>query len=179
EEWGARLELAAAYRLLAHHSMTHLINSHITLRVPGTKDQFLINPYGPLFEQITASCLVKIDANGAVLEDTPYAINRAGFIIHGAIHLGRPDLHCVIHTHTAAGMAVSALDCGILPLNQGAQRFYNRVGYHDHEGVSHDLDERSRLVRDLGQNKVMILKNHGLIACGIDVAEAFYMIYHL
>lgn len=179
EEWDARLELAATYRLVAHHGWTHLINNHITLRVPGTRDQFLINPYGPLFEQITASMLVKIDLDGNVLEDMPQEINRAGFVIHSAIHMSRMDLHCVIHTHTVAGQAVSALDCGLLPLNQGSLRFYKRVGYHDHEGISHDLDERDRIVRDLGEHKVLILRNHGLLTGGANCAEAFNLMYHL
>ena len=179
EEWDARLELAATYRLVAHHGWTHLINNHITLRVPGTQDQFLINPYGPLFEQITASMLVKIDVDGNVLEDTPFEINQAGFVIHSAIHMSRTDLHCVIHTHTVAGQAISALDCGLLPLNQGSLRFYKRVGYHDHEGISHDLSERDRIVRDLGENKVLILRNHGLLTAGVNCAEAFNLMYHL
>lgn len=179
EEWKARLELAATYRLVTHHGWTHLINNHITLRVPGTRDQFLINPYGLLYEQITTSCLVRIDVDGNVLEDTPYEINQAGFVIHSAIHMAREDLHCVIHTHTVAGQAVSALDCGLLPLNQGSLRFYNRVGYHDHEGISHDLSERDRIVRDLGAHKVLILRNHGLLTAGVNAAEAFNLMYHL
>ena len=139
------------------HGWTHLINNHITVRVPGTMDQFLINPYGYLYEQITASSLVKIDVEGSILDDTPYEVNRAGFVIHSAVHMARPDLHAIIHTHTVAGQAVSALDCGLLPLNQAALRFYNRVGYHDHEGISHDLSERDRIVRDLGPHKVLIM----------------------
>lgn len=179
DEWQARLELAATYRLVAHHGWTHLVNNHITLRVPGTSDQFLINPYGLLFEQITASCLVKIDVDGNLLEKSDFEVNRAGFVIHSAIHMARQDLHCVIHTHTVAGQAVSALECGLLPLNQGSLRFYNRVGYHDHEGISHDLSERDRLVRDLGQHKVLILRNHGLLTAGTNAAEAFNLMYHL
>ncbi len=178
-EWKARLELAAAYRLVAHFGWTHLINNHITLRVPGTSDQFLINPYGMLYEQISASDLIKIDINGNMLEESPYEVNEAGFIIHSAIHMSRMDLHCVIHTHTAAGQAVSALDCGLLPLNQGSLRFYNRVGYHDHEGISRELDERERIVKDLGNHKVLILRNHGLLTAGVNVAEAFNLMYHL
>ena len=179
EEWQARLDLAATYRLVAHHGWTHLINNHVTLRVPGTRDQFLINPYGLLYEQITASSLVKIDVDGNVLEETPYEINEAGFVIHSAIHMAREDLHCVIHTHTVAGQAVSALDCGLLPLNQGSLRYYKRVGYHDHEGISHDLTERERIVRDLGDHKVLILRNHGLLTAGVNAAEAFNLMYHL
>ena len=178
-EWKARCDLAAAYRLTAHFGWTHLINNHISVRVPGATDQFLINPYGPLYEQITASSLVKIDVNGKILEDTEYEVNEAGFIIHSAIHMARMDLHCVFHTHTVAGQAVSALDCGLLPLNQTALRFYKRVGYHDHEGVSRDIDERARIARDLGDHKVLILKNHGLLTAGVNVAEAFHLMYHL
>ena len=178
-EWKARLELAAAYRLTAHFGWTHLVNNHITLRVPDTQDQFLINPYGMLYEQISASDLIKIDINGKMLEESPYEVNEAGFIIHSAIHMSRMDLHCVIHTHTVAGQAVSALDCGLLPLNQGSLRYYNRVGYHDHEGISRDLDERERIVKDLGNHKVLILRNHGLLTAGVNVAEAFNLMYHL
>ena len=179
EEWQARLDLAACYRLVAHFGWTHLINNHITLRVPGTDDQFLINPYGLLYEQITASSLVKIDVDGNLLEETRYEINRAGFVIHSAVHMARPELHAMIHTHTVAGQAVSALDCGLLPLNQGSLRFYKRVGYHDHEGISDDLSERDRIVAALGPHKVLIMRNHGLLTAGANVAEAFHLMYHL
>ncbi len=179
EEWEARLELAAAYRLTAHFGWTHLINNHISLRVPGTEDQFLLNPWGLLYEDITASSLVKIDCDGKVLEDTPFEINRAGFIIHSAIHMARPDLHCVMHTHTVAGQSVSALDCGILPLNQGAMRFYNHTAFHEFEGIAVELGERERLVADLGNHKVMVLRNHGLLTAGVDTGEAFNLMYHL
>jgi ribulose-5-phosphate 4-epimerase/fuculose-1-phosphate aldolase len=175
----ARLELAAAYRMVAHYGWTNLVNNHISMRVPGTEDQFLINPYGLLYEQITASCLVKIDLDGNILQNTPYQINRAGFVIHSSIHMARKDLHCVIHTHTVAGQAVSALDCGLLPLNQGAMRFYNRIGYHDFEGIARDTDEGDRLIRDLGKHKCLVLKNHGLITAGANVGEAFHLLYHL
>ena len=153
DEWQARVELAAAYRLVAHYGWTHLINNHISLRVPNTEEQFLINPYGFLYEQITASSLVKIDVDGNVLDDSPYPVNRAGFVIHRAIHMARKDLHAIIHTHTVAGQAVSALDCGLLPLNQSAMRYYKRIGYHEFEGVANDLDERERIVADLGDHK--------------------------
>ncbi len=179
DEWEARLELAAAYRLTAHFGWTHLINNHISLRVPGTEDQFLLNPWGLLYEQITASSLVKIDCDGKVLEDTPYDINRAGFIIHSAIHMARRDVHCIMHTHTVAGQAVSALDCGILPLNQGAMRFYNHMAFHEFEGIAVELGERERLVADLGKHKVMVLRNHGLLTAGVDAGEAFNLMYHL
>ncbi len=179
EEWQARVELAAAYRLVAHYGWTHLINNHISVRVPNTKDQFLINPYGLLYEQVTASNLVKIDVDGNVLDDTPYEVNRAGFVIHSAIHMGRMDLHAILHTHTVAGQAVSALDCGLLPLNQTALRFYKRISYHDYEGVSRDLDERERIVADMGDHKCMIMKNHGLLTAGVNIGEAFNLMYYL
>lgn len=178
-EWKARVDLAAAYRLTAHFGWTHLVNNHISVRVPGTDDQFLINPYGFLYEQITASSLIKIDVNGKILEETPFDVNEAGFVIHSAIHMARRDLHAVMHTHTVTGQAVSALDCGLLPLNQGSMRYYNRIAYHDYEGISRDVDERVSIVRDLGAHKCMILRNHGLLTAGVDVGEAFHLMYHL
>jgi ribulose-5-phosphate 4-epimerase/fuculose-1-phosphate aldolase len=179
EEWQARVDLAAAYRLVAHYGWTHLINNHISLRVPGTQNQFLINPYGLLYEQVTASNLVKIDVDGNILDETPYQVNRAGFVIHSAIHMARKDLHAVLHTHTVAGQALSALDRGLIPLNQSAMRFYKRIGYHDFEGVANDLDERERIVRDLGEHKCLILKHHGLLTAGVNVGEAFNLMYYL
>jgi ribulose-5-phosphate 4-epimerase/fuculose-1-phosphate aldolase len=178
-EWQARVDLAAAYRLVAHFGWTHLINNHISLRVPDTEDQFLINPYGFLYEQITASSLIKIDVDGNILDETEHEVNKAGFVIHSAIHMARKDLHCVIHTHTVAGQAVSALDCGLLPLNQGSMRYYNRIGYHDFEGIARNVDERVRIVEDLGEHKCLILRNHGLLTAGANVAEAFHLMYHL
>ena len=179
QEWQARVELAAAYRLVAQHGWTNLVNNHISLRVPGTEDQFLINPYGFLYEQITASSLVKIGVDGNILDESPYSVNQAGFVIHSAIHMARRDLHCVLHTHTVPGQAVSALDCGLLPLNQAAMRFYNRIGYHDFEGIARDVDERERIVADLGDHQCLILRNHGLLTAGADVGEAFHLMYHL
>ena len=178
-EWQARVELAAAYRLVAHYGWTHLINNHISLRVPNTEEQFLINPYGLLYEQITASSLVKIDVDGNVLDDSPYQVNRAGFVIHSAIHMARKDLHAIIHTHTVAGQALSALDCGLLPLNQSAMRYYKRIGYHEFEGVASDLDERERIVADLGDHKCLIMKHHGLLTAGVNIGEAFNLMYYL
>ena len=179
-EWQARVELAACYRLVDAFGMTDLIYNHITARVPGT-EYLLINLYGLLYREITASSLVKIDFEGNIVwkPDTAYGINRSGFVIHGAIHSARPDVQCVIHTHTRAGMAVSAMKCGLLPLTQTAMRFHNRVSYHDYEGPAIDLDERQRLVRDLGTNDVMMLRNHGILACGRSVAEAFNILYWL
>ena len=179
EEWQARVELAAAYRLVAQHGWTNLVNNHISLRVPGKEDAFLINPHGLLYEQITASSLVRIDVEGNILDETPYKVNRAGFVIHSAIHMARKDLHCVLHTHTVPGQAVSALDCGLLPLNQASMRFYNRIGYHDFEGIATDVDERERIVADLGPHKCLIMRNHGLLTSGADCGEAFHLMYHL
>jgi len=179
EEWQARVELAAAYRLAAHYGWTHLINNHISVRVPGTVDRFLINPYGFLYEQITASSLVKIDFDGNILDQTPYEVNRAGFVIHSAIHRARKDLHAIIHTHTVAGQAVSALDCGVLPLNQSAMRFHKHIGYHAFEGIATDLDERERIVADLGDHKCLVMKHHGLLTAGVNIGEAFNLMYYL
>jgi ribulose-5-phosphate 4-epimerase/fuculose-1-phosphate aldolase len=178
-EWEARVELAACYRLLAHFRMTDLIYTHSTLRVPGEPGRFLINPYGLRWEEITASSLVKIDTEGNKAAPSPYRVNPAGFTIHSAVHLGRHDAACVIHTHTKAGMAVSALACGILPLSQIAIQWYGRIGYHDYEGIALDLDERERIVRDLGDKRALVLRNHGLLSVGRSVAEAFNTMYYL
>jgi ribulose-5-phosphate 4-epimerase/fuculose-1-phosphate aldolase len=179
EEWAARVDLACAYRLVAHHGWTMMIYNHISARVPGREDQFLLNPFGLHYTEVTASNLVKIDMAGKVVDDSPYAINEAGFTIHSAVHGARPDVAAVLHTHTEAGTALSALDCGLLSFSQDAMVFYNRIGYHDFEGIALDLDERSRLVRDLGPHYAMILRNHGLLTCGRTVAEAFEFMYML
>ena len=179
-EWRARIELAACYRLVAHYRMTDLIYTHISARVPGRAPRFLINPYGLMFEEITASSLVTVTLSGEVLDDpTGLGINPAGFVIHSAIHGARHDVGCVIHTHTAAGLAVAAQKRGLLPLSQHAMRFSGCLSYHDYEGVALELPERRRLVRDLGRNDAMILRNHGLLACGATVADAFDRIYYL
>ena len=179
EEWQLRRELAACFRLLAHFRMTDLIYTHVTVRLPGPEQQFLINPYGLLFEEITASNLLKLRLDGSIVEPGPYLVNLAGFVIHGAIHGAREDAHCVVHTHTRAGCAVAAQRAGLLPLNQMSLEFYGRVGYHDYEGIAYDLDEQQRLVRDLGDNTVMILRNHGLLTVGASVPEAFLRMYYL
>ena len=179
-EQRARIELAACYRLVAHYRMTDLIYTHISARVPGRSPRFLINPYGLMFEEITASNLVTVTLDGALVDDPAgFGINPAGFVIHSAIHRARHDVGCVIHTHTAAGLAVAAQKHGLLPLTQHAMRFTGRIAYHDYEGVALDLPEQRRLVRDLGQRNAMILRNHGLLACGATVAEAFDLIYYL
>lgn len=179
-EWRARTELAACYRLVAHFRMTDLIYTHISARAPGRASRFLINPYGLMFEEITASSLVTVTQFGEVIDDsTGLGINPAGFVIHSAIHGARHDVGCVIHTHTAAGLAVAAQKRGLLPLTQHAMRFTDCLSYHDYEGVALDRPEQRRLVRDLGENNAMILRNHGLLACGATVADAFDRIYYL
>jgi len=179
-EWRARVELAACYRLVAHFRMTDLIYTHISARVPGGVPRFLINPYGLMFEEITASSLVTVTLEGRIVDDpTGLGMNPAGFVIHSAIHGARHDVGCVIHTHTAEGLAVAAQKRGLLPLSQHAMRFTDCLAYHDYEGVALDLPEQRRLVRDLGQHNAMILRNHGLLACGASVAEAFDRIYYL
>ena len=150
EEWQTRIELAAAYRLVAHFGWDDLIFTHISARVPGPEHHFLINPYGLMFEEITASSLVKIGLDGRAVEDSPHLVNPAGFVIHSALHAARADAQCVLHTHTRAGCAVAALACGLLPVNQISMEFSGRDAYHDYEGIAHDLTERERLVRDLG-----------------------------
>jgi ribulose-5-phosphate 4-epimerase/fuculose-1-phosphate aldolase len=179
-EWDARVDLAACYRLVALWGMDEMIANHISLRVPGEPQHFLINPYGYLYEEITASSLIKIDLDGNVVlkPDFDYEVNRAGFVIHAAIHRAREDAHCVIHTHTPAGMAVSAMKCGLLPLTQTAMRFA-KVAYHDYEGVAVSLDEQARIVADLGDADLMVLRNHGLLVVGPTVPQAFSNIYRV
>ncbi len=179
EEWHARVDLAAAYRLCEHFGMTELISNHISLRVPGEDGHFLINPYGMLYDEITASSLIKIDLDGNVVLSTgDWGVNRAGFVIHSAIHAARPDAHCVAHTHTPAGMAVSAMACGILPLAQTMMRFLH-VATHEFEGIADNEDERQRLVADLGPHNAMILRNHGLLVCGSSVGDAFNVLWRM
>jgi ribulose-5-phosphate 4-epimerase/fuculose-1-phosphate aldolase len=175
----ARIALAACYRLVAHFGMDDLIYTHISARVPGEPRHFLINPYGMMFHEITASSLVKIDYDGKVVGDSGYPVNEAGFVIHSALHMARPDVHCVLHTHTRAGVAVSCLEEGLLHINQHSALFYDRVAYHDYEGIALDLDERSRLVRDMGDKSAMILRNHGLLTAGRSVEEAFTLMFYL
>lgn len=177
-----RIQLAAAYRLVAHFGMDDSIFTHISCRAPAEEGEhaFLINPYGLRFDEVTASSLVTVDIEGNVLRD-PYGagMNKAGFTIHSAVHAARPEVHCVLHTHTVAGVAVSSMDEGILPLNQWSLQFYNRVAFHDYEGIALDLAERERLVADLGNRNVMILRNHGLLTCGRSVGEAFALMFNM
>jgi len=177
--WGKRVDLAAAYRLMDLYGMTELSANHISTRVPGEDKTFLINPYGLLYDQMTASCFIKVDLAGDILlNPTELGINKAGFVIHGAIHGARHDVDCVIHTHTIAGMAVSAMKCGLLPIAQTSMRFA-KIGYHDYEGVAINTDEQARLLRDLGDHAGMILRNHGLLVVGGSIPEAFYNIFKL
>lgn len=179
-EWDTRTDLAACYRLIALFGMSDLIYNHVTARVPGTEHDLLINPYGYMYEEITASSLVKIDLAGKVLDNphAEYGINQAGYVIHSAVHGARHDVACVIHTHTRAGMAVAAMKCGLLPLTQTAMRFGD-ITYHDYESVAIDLNERARLVADLGRADAMILRNHGLLSAGPTIAQAFNTMYWL
>ena len=182
-EWQCRVDTAACYRLVAMYGMDDMGANHISMRVPGEGHNFLINPYGMQYEEITASSLIKIDEDGNVLAkpdygDFDFGINRAGFVIHSAIHKARPDANCVIHTHTWPGMAISSLECGLLPLTQTAMRFL-KISYHDYNGVVLNLSEQERLVRDLGDTNCMILKNHGLLVCGNTVGEAFNWLHRL
>jgi ribulose-5-phosphate 4-epimerase/fuculose-1-phosphate aldolase len=179
EEWAVRVDLAACYRLIRHFGWDDLVLTHNSARVPGTTDQMLINPSGLMFDEITASNLLKVDIeDGHLIEPSEYEPINAGVVIHGAIYLGRPDVQCVVHTHTEADIAVGALEEGLLPLSQWAMRFYNRLGYHDYEGVSLDMDERERLQLDIADHPVLVLRNHGLLATGRNVAEAFSLTYH-
>jgi ribulose-5-phosphate 4-epimerase/fuculose-1-phosphate aldolase len=179
EEWQARVDLAAAYRLVAHYGWDDLIFTHISARVPGPEHHFLINPYGWLFNQITASSLIKVDLDGKIVEPTSSIVNPAGFTIHSAVHAAREEAHCVLHLHTVAGVAVSCQEGGLLPINQTAMLLNDQVAYHEYEGVALDLDERPRLVGDLGTKNAMILRNHGTLTVGPTVAEAFLTMYFL
>jgi ribulose-5-phosphate 4-epimerase/fuculose-1-phosphate aldolase len=181
EEWQVRVDLAACYRLVDAYGMTDLTYNHITARVPGREHHILINLYGLLYKEITASSLAKIDLDGNIVwkPDTDYYVNKAGYVIHGAIHRARQDVRSVIHTHTRAGMAVAAMKCGLLPLNQTSIRFEGHLGYHDYEGPAVDLDEQARLVRDLGPHDAMILRSHGLLTCGATIQQAFNTMYQL
>ncbi len=199
-EWQVRCDLAACYRLAYRNGWDDLIYTHISASVPGPlavskkpltasgeaelrrepEHHFLTNPFGLAFDEITASNLVKVDLDGAIIGDTPHGINGAGFVIHSAVHAARDDVGCVMHLHTEAGMALAMLEGGLRPVSQHAMRFYNRIAYHDYEGLALDADEKTRLVADLGPtNKAMILRNHGLLTCGATVAEAYVEMFYL
>jgi len=176
-EWRTRVDLAAAYRLVAMFGWDDLVFTHISARVPGAEGEFLINPYGFMFEEITASCLVKVDASGAKLEDTPFDVNPAGFTIHSAVHAARHDAGCVLHTHSLNGVAVSAQKNGVLPLSQHSIFVLSSLAYHDYEGVALRDEEKPRLVQDLGDRTHLMLRNHGLLTVGATVADAFLAMY--
>ena len=179
EEWDLRVDLAACYRLIAMYGWDDLVFTHISARVPGSDEHFLINSYGLLFEEMTASSLIKIDLNGNKMLDSPYPVNEAGFVIHSAVHEARHDVGCVLHTHTRAGVAVSAQAGGLLPLSQISLFPLTTLSYHDYEGVALNEGEKPRLVADLGSNNAMILRNHGLLTTGPTIADAFLMMYAL
>lgn len=182
-EWHSRVDCACAYRLVAHFGMDDLIYNHISVRIPGT-EEYLLNPFGMMYEEICASSLIKVDVEGRVLwapefpAGLPYQFNPAGFVIHGAIHAARPDVGAIVHTHSLATMAISALDSGLLPITQTSMRFAS-VGYHDYEGVVLTFDERERLLANLGDNEVMFLRNHGVLAIGATIAQAFNNTYRV
>ena len=179
EEWKVRVDLAAAYRLVAHYGWDDLIFTHLSARLPGPEHHFLLNPYNLMFEEVTASSLVKVGMDGLPVEPTPFVTNPAGFTIHSAIHMAREDAQAVIHLHTPHGQAVSAHGDGLLPLTQTAMLIRDEVAYHDYEGVAVDLDERERIIADLGSKCAMLLRNHGTLAVGETVGEAFIRIYFL
>ncbi len=174
-----RIDLAACYRIVAHYGWDDLVFTHISARLPGDQEHFLINPYGMLFDEITASSLVKIDAQGEKLEPSAYPVNPAGFVIHSAVHAARPDVTCVLHVHTPAGVAVSAQKKGLLPISQQATLALASLGYHDYEGIALRDDEKPRLVRDLGDATSLILRNHGLLTVGATIADAFLAMFNL
>jgi ribulose-5-phosphate 4-epimerase/fuculose-1-phosphate aldolase len=178
DEWQTRVDLAAAYRLVAAYGWDDLVFTHITAKIPGVDNQFLINPYGMMFEEITASSLVKIDLDGNKLDtDNPFPINPAGFVIHSAIHAARTDAKCVLHTHTPNGIAVSAQKNGVLPISQQSIFILASLAYHSYEGVALNEDEKPRLVRDLGDKNFLMLRNHGLLTVGESIADAFQFMY--
>ena len=179
EEWAIRVDLAAAYRLVALYGWDDLIFTHLSARIPGPEHHFLINPYDMMFEEITASSLVKIDVEGQPVVPTSHTVNPAGFTIHSAVHMARDDAHAVMHLHTPAGQAVSAMEFGLLPHTQTAMIAQHHVAYHEYEGIAFDLDERDSLVADLGDKHAMILRNHGTLAVGTSVADCFLRLYFL
>ena len=179
EEWKLRIDLAAAYRLVAHYGWDDLIFTHLSVRIPGPEHHFLLNPYNLMFEEVTASSLIKVDLHGNPVEPTPFITNPAGFTIHSAIHMAREDAHAVMHLHTPHGQAVSAHEEGLLPLTQTAMLIRGDLAFHDYEGVATDLEERDRIVADLGTKGAMLLRNHGTLTTGETVGEAFIRMYFL
>ena len=177
EEWQLRCDLAACYRLVAAYGWSDLVFTHISVRLPGPEPHFLINPYGLMFDEITASSLIRIDADCNVIGESPFPVNPAGFVIHSAIHEAREDAQCVLHTHTRAGVAVSAQRDGVLPISQQSTFVLASLAYHDYEGVAFRPDEKPRLQADLGQANFLMLRNHGLLTCGRSIADAFLHMY--
>ncbi|SNT07390.1 Ribulose-5-phosphate 4-epimerase/Fuculose-1-phosphate aldolase [Noviherbaspirillum humi] len=182
-EWRARVDLAACYRLVEMYGMSDMMANHISARIPGEEGTYLINPYGMMYEEITASCLLKVDHDGNILSSPDfgefnYGVNKAGAVIHSAVHAARPEVGCVIHTHSWASMAVSSLECGLLPLTQTAMRFL-KIGYHDYQGVVLNTAEQESLIKDLGQGEALILRNHGVLTVGRTVGEAFNWMHRL
>jgi ribulose-5-phosphate 4-epimerase/fuculose-1-phosphate aldolase len=182
-EWQARVDLAACYRLVELYGMADMMANHISVRVPDEENAFLINPYGMMYEEITASCLIKVDHDGKILSKPDfgalnYGINKAGYVIHSAVHHARPEVACVIHTHSWASMAVSSLECGLLPITQTAMRFL-KIGYHEYQGVVLDTAEQASLIEDLGKGEALILRNHGALTVGNSVGEAFNWMHRL
>ena len=179
EEWAIRVDLAAAYRLVAYYGWDDLVFTHLSGRIPGPEHHFLLNPYQLMFEEVTASSLVKVDVNGNPVDPTPFITNPAGFTIHSAVHMAREDAHAVMHLHTPAGQAVSAHEDGLLPLTQTAMLVLGDLAFHDYEGVAVDHDERARIVADLGTKGAMLLRNHGTLAVGGNVGECFVKLYFI
>ena len=176
-EYATRVDLAAAFRLVDLYGWSDMLATHLSARIPGPNEHFLINPVGVMFEEMTASCLVKVDIDGNILSESEFGINPAGYTIHSAVHMGRKDAACVMHTHTAAGLGVATQKSGLLPLTQMALAVIAQTGYHDYEGPAFDLGERDRLIKDLASNNVLILRNHGLLTVGKTVAEAFVWLF--
>ena len=176
-EHTTRVDLAAAFRLVDLYGWSDMLATHLSARIPGPDEHFLINPVGMMFEEMTASCLVKVDIDGNILSESEFGINPAGYTIHSAVHMGRKDAACVMHTHTAAGLGVATQKSGLLPLTQMALAVIAQTGYHDYEGPAFDLGERDRLIKDLASNNVLILRNHGLLTVGKTVAEAFVWLF--
>lgn len=179
EEWAIRVDLAAAYRLVAYYGWDDLIFTHLSARIPGPEHHFLLNPYNLMFEEVTASSLIKVDVHGNAVDPTPFVTNPAGFTIHSAVHMAREDAQAVMHLHTPAGQAVAAHEDGLLPLTQTAMLIRGDLSFHEYEGVATDLDERERLVADLGDKDGMILRNHGTLAVGESVGECFIKMYFI
>jgi len=179
EEWDLRIDLAAAYRIVADYRWDDLVFTHLSVRIPGPEHHFLLNPYNLMFEEVTASSLIKVDVNGNPVQETPFITNPAGFTIHSAVHMAREDAHAVMHLHTPHGQAVSAQAEGLMPLTQAAMLVREDLAYHDYEGIAVDLDERERVVADLGTKNLMLLRNHGSLAVGETIGEAFIRLYTL